>query len=184
MPSPPTASSPGISPTRWSRSPMASSRSRIPRRRKACCARYTGLLAESTVASQNAAADAMLFETYNPWAALVQLNSTNPLTGRRVAYLGEIAKAKGQAFADYDVEAAAARVHLDRGKLWGQFFERAPRRQGDRPREPARMSSSRQRRIHGLRTKLRRGRAGRHDQIRGRGFPVPQCSRRFLGDLA
>ena len=40
-------------------------------------ARYTGLLAESTVASQNAA-EAMLFDTYNPWAALVQLNSTHP----------------------------------------------------------------------------------------------------------
>jgi hypothetical protein len=34
----------------------------------------------------------MLFDTYNPWAALVQLNSTHPLTGRRVAHLGEIAK--------------------------------------------------------------------------------------------
>ena len=85
-------------------------------------ARYTGLLAESTVASPGAAAEAMLFDTYNPWAALVQLNSTHPLTGRRVAHLGEIAKEKGQGFADYDVEAAAARVHLDRGKLWGQFL--------------------------------------------------------------
>jgi Zn-dependent protease with chaperone function len=85
-------------------------------------ARYTGLLAESTAASPGAAAQAMLFDTYNPWAALVQLNSTHPLTGRRVAHLGEIAKEKGQAFADYDVEAAAARVDLDRGKLWGQFF--------------------------------------------------------------
>jgi heat shock protein HtpX len=79
-------------------------------------ARYTGLLAAG------AAAEAMLFDTYNPWAALIQLNSTHPLTGRRVAHLGEIARAKGQGFADYDVEAAAAHVHLDRGKLWGQFL--------------------------------------------------------------
>ncbi len=85
-------------------------------------ARYTGLLAESAASSPGAAAEAMLFDSYNPWAALVQLNSTHPLTGRRVAHLGEIARAKGQAFADYDVAAAAARVHLDRGKLWGQFF--------------------------------------------------------------
>jgi heat shock protein HtpX len=84
-------------------------------------ARYTGLLAEST-ASHAAAAEAMLFDTYNPWAALVQLNSTHPLTGRRVAHLGEIARAKGQAFADYDIEAAAARVNLSRGKLWRQFL--------------------------------------------------------------
>jgi Zn-dependent protease with chaperone function len=85
-------------------------------------ARYTGLLAESTVANPGAAAEAMLFDSYNPWAALIQLNSTHPLTGRRVAHLGEIAKEKGQGFADYDVAAAAARVHLDRGKLWGQFL--------------------------------------------------------------
>jgi hypothetical protein len=44
------------------------------------------------------------------------------LTGRRIAHLGEIAKAKGQAFADYDVAAAAARVGLKRGELWRQFF--------------------------------------------------------------
>ena len=85
-------------------------------------ARYTGLLAESTADRAGAAAAAMLFDTYNPWAALVQLNSTHPLTGRRVARLGEIAKAKGQTFADYDVEAAAARVQLSRFKLWGQFL--------------------------------------------------------------
>ena len=47
-------------------------------------ARYAGLLAESA-AKPDAAAEAMLFDTYNPWAALVQLNSTHPLTGRRMA---------------------------------------------------------------------------------------------------
>jgi hypothetical protein len=85
-------------------------------------ARYSGLLAESTATSPQAAADAMLFDNFNPWAPLIQLNSTHPLTGRRIAHLGEIAKTKGQGFADYDVEAAARRVQLDRGKLWGQFL--------------------------------------------------------------
>ncbi len=85
-------------------------------------ARYTGLLAESAGDRAGAAAEAMLFDIYNPWAALVQLNSTHPLTGRRIAHLGQIAKAKGQAFADYDVEAAAARVQLSRGKLRLQFL--------------------------------------------------------------
>jgi len=63
-------------------------------------ARYTGLLAESAASNPGSAAEAMLFDSYNPWAALVQLNSTHPLTGRRVAHLGEIAKEKRQAFAD------------------------------------------------------------------------------------
>jgi Zn-dependent protease with chaperone function len=85
-------------------------------------ARYTGLLAESTASHAGTAAEAMLFDTYNPWAALVQLNSTHPLTGGRVAHLGEIAKAKGQTFTDYDVAAAASRVHLSRGKLWRRFL--------------------------------------------------------------
>jgi hypothetical protein len=30
----------------------------------------------------------MLFD-YNPWAKLVQLNSTHPLTDRRIAHLGK-----------------------------------------------------------------------------------------------
>ncbi len=85
-------------------------------------ARYTGLLAESAAQSPGSAAEAMLFDCYNPWAALVQLNSTHPLTGRRIAHLGRIAKAKGQGFGAYDVEAAAAKVQLDRGKLRGKFL--------------------------------------------------------------
>lgn len=85
-------------------------------------ARYTGLMAQSAEQSPGSAAEAMLFDCYNPWAALVQLNSTHPLTGRRIAHLGEIAQAKGQSFGSYDVEAAAARVQLSRGKLRGQFL--------------------------------------------------------------
>jgi len=85
-------------------------------------ARYTGLLAESAAMTAGAAAEAMLFDNFNPWARLIQLNSTHPLTGRRIAHLGEIARAKGQNFGDYDVEAAAARVQLDRGRLWSRFL--------------------------------------------------------------
>jgi Zn-dependent protease with chaperone function len=84
-------------------------------------ARYAGLLAESA-AKPDAAAEAMLFDTYNPWAAWVQLNSTHPLTGRRIMHLEQIAHEKGQAFADYDIEAAAKRVQLSRGRLWRKFL--------------------------------------------------------------
>lgn len=84
-------------------------------------ARYTGLLAQSAEQSLGSAAEAMLFDCYNPWAALVQLNSTHPLTGKRILRLGEIAKAKSESFGSYDVEAAAARIHLSRGRLRGQF---------------------------------------------------------------
>ena len=40
-------------------------------------------------------AEAMLFDAYNPWARLIELNSTHPLTGMRIAHLGELAKEKG-----------------------------------------------------------------------------------------
>ncbi len=85
-------------------------------------ARYTGLLAESAAQSPGSAAEAMLFDCFNPWAALIQLNSTHPLTGRRILRLGAIAKAKGESFAAYDIEAAAARAQLSRAGLRGQFL--------------------------------------------------------------
>ena len=85
-------------------------------------ARYTGLLAESTSSEPGVAAEAMLFDCFNPWAKLIQLNSTHPLTGLRIQHLGEIAAANGQGFADYDIAAAAQRVQLSRGRLRGQFL--------------------------------------------------------------
>jgi uncharacterized protein (DUF2147 family) len=85
-------------------------------------ARHVGLVAESDSASAGQTAEAMLFDYYNPWARLIELNSTHPLTGMRIANLGEVAKEKGQPFGDYDIPAAAARVHLDGGALWSQFW--------------------------------------------------------------
>jgi heat shock protein HtpX len=85
-------------------------------------ARHVGLVAESDSASAGQTAEAMLFDYYNPWARLIELNSTHPLTGMRIANLGEVANEKGQAFGDYDIPAAAARVRLDRGALWSQFW--------------------------------------------------------------
>lgn len=85
-------------------------------------ARYTGLLAQSAGQKPGSAAEAMLFDCYNPWAALIQLNSTHPLTGRRILRLGAIAKDKGESFASYDIEAAAARAQLSRGTLRGRFL--------------------------------------------------------------
>ncbi len=85
-------------------------------------AKGAGLIGESAAEGGGSVAEAMLFDAYNPWAPLIQLNSTHPLTGRRIAHLGRLAKAKGQEFSGYDVEAAAARVKLSRGKLWGKFL--------------------------------------------------------------
>ena len=94
-------------------------------------ARYTGLLAQSAAQSPGSAAEAMLFDCYNPWAALIQLNSTHPLMGKHIRHLGEIAKSKGQSFGSYDVEAAAAKGISAGGGCAGSFspsFCSSPRR--------------------------------------------------------
>lgn len=85
-------------------------------------ARYSGLEAESDLQSPERASEAMLFDAHNPWARLIELNSTHPLTGMRIEHLGGIAREKAQPFPDYDLEAAARRVHLDKGALWSQFL--------------------------------------------------------------
>ncbi len=85
-------------------------------------ARYSGLEAESDLQSPERASEAMLFDAHNPWARLIELNSTHPLTGMRISHLGEIAKQKAQQFPDYDLVAAARRVKLDKGALWSQFI--------------------------------------------------------------
>ena len=86
-------------------------------------ARYSGLEAESSgLQSAERASEAMLFDAHNPWARLIELNSTHPLTGMRIAHLGDIAQQKAQPFPDYDLKAAALRVRLDKGALWSQFW--------------------------------------------------------------
>lgn len=69
-------------------------------------------------------APVLLFEIYNPWAKISEFNSTHPLTGKRIAALAEIAKARGMRMA-VDIEGAAARAGLDRKSLWGLFFKEA-----------------------------------------------------------
>ncbi|MTD93824.1 M48 family metalloprotease [Hyphomicrobium sp. xq] len=85
-------------------------------------ARYSGLEAESDLGDPARASEAMLFDAHNPWARLIELNSTHPLTGMRISALGDIARQKAQSFPDYDLKAAAQRVRLDQGALWGQFW--------------------------------------------------------------
>jgi Zn-dependent protease with chaperone function len=85
-------------------------------------ARHLGLVVESAKGRPEAVAEAMLFDIYNPWAKLIELNSTHPLTGKRIQALAAIAKASGQAFPDIDVEAAAARTKVDPSALWSKFW--------------------------------------------------------------
>lgn len=85
-------------------------------------ASHLGLVVEAAKLDPNATANAMLFDIYNPWAKLIELNSTHPLTGRRIQALEAIAREKRQAFADIDVAAAAERARVDPAALWTKFL--------------------------------------------------------------
>lgn len=69
-------------------------------------------------------AEAMLFDGYNPWAWFAELNSTHPLTGKRILALGEMAKAAGKPF-QMDIAGAARRAGVDKGELWPHFLKEA-----------------------------------------------------------
>ncbi|MGE0023686.1 MAG: zinc metalloprotease HtpX [Hyphomicrobium sp.] len=85
-------------------------------------ARHLGLVVEASKTHPEATANAMLFDIYNPWAKLIELNSTHPLTGKRILALSAFAKEKQQPFPDIDVEAAAARAKVDPAALRSRFW--------------------------------------------------------------
>jgi Zn-dependent protease with chaperone function len=66
----------------------------------------------------------LMFEIYNPWAKIAELNSTHPLTGKRIAAMAQLAKSRGLRQL-VDVDEAAARAGLDRQSLWGLFLREA-----------------------------------------------------------
>ena len=69
-------------------------------------------------------ADVLLFDCYNPWAKLAEINSTHPLTGRRILALADLARAQGQPFV-VDIAGAAKAAGLTPGTLRGRFLREA-----------------------------------------------------------
>lgn len=84
-------------------------------------ARHLGHVVEAAKLRPEATAEAMLFDIYNPWAKLVELASTHPLTGKRIRALADIARAKHQKFEEIDVAAAARRAKVDPAALRRKF---------------------------------------------------------------
>jgi Zn-dependent protease with chaperone function len=85
-------------------------------------ASHLGLVVEAAKTQPNATARAMLFDIYNPWAKLIELTSTHPLTGKRIQALAAIARDKRQPFQDIDVEAAARAANVNPAALWRKFL--------------------------------------------------------------
>ncbi|MEN9218559.1 MAG: M48 family metalloprotease, partial [Gloeomargarita sp. DG_2_bins_126] len=60
-----------------------------------------------------------LWDLFNPWATWMELNSTHPLTGKRVRALASYAEALGQPAAFNMAEILSEGRHLDKGRLYG-----------------------------------------------------------------
>jgi Zn-dependent protease with chaperone function len=63
-------------------------------------------------------ARSFLFDLKNPWASLLELKSTHPLTGKRVKALCE--RSRDPLF---DFDGITDRFHVDSRRLWGNFFK-------------------------------------------------------------
>jgi Zn-dependent protease with chaperone function len=64
----------------------------------------------------------LLFDLYNPWAAVLELGSTHPLTGKRIRALGEQSAARGRApIMSLDRIDAHGR-ELDMTRMYSTFF--------------------------------------------------------------
>ncbi len=85
-------------------------------------AKATGSLTYVAHHDRHIIAEAMVFDSYNPWAKLIELNSTHPLTGRRIHLLSKLPSKSGRTFS-YDVDGAATRMHLNVDALWRNFFK-------------------------------------------------------------
>jgi Zn-dependent protease with chaperone function len=57
-----------------------------------------------------------LFDLKNPWARLMELKSTHPLTGKRVRALSEMSRARR-----FDFDSILRRFPVDRGRMYRQF---------------------------------------------------------------
>ena len=63
-----------------------------------------------------------LFDIFNPWASIVQLGSTHPLTGKRIKALMELAGGMNRPQLFNFEEIAIDGRSLDRTRLYGKFF--------------------------------------------------------------
>jgi Zn-dependent protease with chaperone function len=83
-------------------------------------ARHVGVIALMGQEGAGALARVAAFDRISPWAKFLELGSTHPLTGNRLARLGEVAKECGQPF-DLDIDSVASTIEVDRGRMYGNF---------------------------------------------------------------
>lgn len=84
-------------------------------------ANAVGVISYITHEDKGVVAETLVFDKVNPWAKLIELNSTHPLTGRRIEHLQSLAEKQGTPF-PLDVHGALARISLDKGRLQKDFL--------------------------------------------------------------
>lgn len=82
-------------------------------------ARHLGTAYESNKQDWHAISKVVAFDLLSPWAKILQLQSTHPLTGKRIEHLNEISSKLGQK-ASIDTK-SARNIEVDRRKLYGGF---------------------------------------------------------------
>lgn len=83
-------------------------------------AKHIGVMAHISHNDPKVLAEVMVFDKINPWAKLIELSSTHPLTGNRLDHLSDISKKSNKPFS-YNVDEAIQRLQVDRAKLYGGF---------------------------------------------------------------
>ena len=84
-------------------------------------AKHLGVASYITNHDANALSEVMVFDKVSPWATLIELSSTHPLTGKRIDNLNDISRARGAAFI-FDVDAAIDRLQVDKARLYNGFW--------------------------------------------------------------
>lgn len=80
-------------------------------------AKHYGVMSYISHNDPNIISEVMVFDKVNPWAQVIELGSTHPLTGKRVDALSDIAKEQGHPLL-FDVDGAINRMQIDKGKLY------------------------------------------------------------------
>lgn len=70
--------------------------------------------------NKDSLAEVMVFDNVSPWAFILELSSTHPLTGKRIATLSEFSKSTSKKF-EYDIEGAIKRMNIDFNRLYNSF---------------------------------------------------------------
>jgi Zn-dependent protease with chaperone function len=73
-------------------------------------------------AGTEAVGQVFLWDLFNPWATWMELNSTHPLTGKRIRALANYAEALGQSAAFNMAAIVSEGRYLDKGRLYGGFL--------------------------------------------------------------